>query len=63
MSGRCVEFREMSPGGMEMGTSGGERRKCQSDINQRSILDFCDMSALNHVNEQALFPWTVSVNI
>ncbi len=54
MSGRCVAFREMSPGGMEMGPSGGERRKRQSDISQRSILDFCDMSA-NHVNEQAFF--------
>ncbi len=27
MSGRCVELREMSPGGGEMPTSGGEREK------------------------------------
>ncbi len=27
MSGRCVELREMSPGGREMPTSGGEREK------------------------------------
>ncbi len=27
MSGRCVELREMSPGGREMVTSGGERAR------------------------------------
>ncbi len=27
MSGRCVELREMSPGGREMATSGGEREE------------------------------------
>ncbi len=27
MSDRCVEFREMSPGGREMVTSGGEREE------------------------------------
>ncbi len=27
MSDRCMEFREMSPGGREMATSGGEREE------------------------------------
>ncbi len=30
MSGRCVELREMSPGGREMVTSGGEREERQA---------------------------------
>ncbi len=29
MSDRCMEFREMSPGGREMATSGGEREECR----------------------------------
>ncbi len=32
MSGRCVELREMSPGGREMATSGGEREKRQANF-------------------------------
>ncbi len=30
MSGRCVELREISPGGREMATSGGEREECRA---------------------------------
>ncbi len=43
MSGRCVELREMSPGGREMATSGGEReeRRAWTHDTRKSTFKSC----------------------
>ncbi len=38
MSDRCMEFREMSPGGRKMATSGGEREKRRAWTHDSTLL-------------------------
>ncbi len=38
MSDRCMEFREMSPGGREMANSGGETEECRAWTNKANIM-------------------------